>query len=501
MNRTVSQRITLGFTILLVLLGALAAIGAWALTRTARSYDGALLRERTVLSEALAAQGELRAASIAYLRFLVERSESQVQVSQASSDRARDILAQLARVDTAGTVDDLPWDNALTRLASWRQLVDQSIEADRKGDSTNALRLRSEAATQRMALDSLIDSGVADTRIATDQATMAARTDARAARTTLFFGFLLTIAVGVFLAWRLIRVIREPLQQTSGGLASSAAEILAVATQQAASANETMAAVSQTVATVDEVSQTSEQASQRARAVAESAQRAAEIARNGRQSVENSIQAMDSVRQRVESIADSILALAEQAQAIGEIITAVNDIAEQTNLLALNAAVEATRAGENGRGFAVVASEIKSLAEQAKRSTVEIRQILNEIQRATSGAVMATEQGTKQATAGSRQASEAGETIRALSEAVTHAAQAAAQIVASAGQQAIGMEQIRQAIGSIHEATQQNLTSSKQAETAATELNRLGSVLIEMVGERGEVQHSARQGYRTRRTE
>ncbi|MHB1224125.1 MAG: methyl-accepting chemotaxis protein, partial [Gemmatimonadaceae bacterium] len=111
---------------------------------------------------------------------------------------------------------------------------------------------------------------------------------------------------------------------------------------------------------------------------------------------------------------------------------------------------------------------------------------LNEIQRATSAAVMATEQGTKQASAGSRQAAEAGETIRALSEAVTHAAQAAAQIVASAGQQAIGMEQIRQAIGSIHEATQQNLTSSKQAELSATELNRLGAVLIEMVGHGGD---------------
>ena len=135
--------------------------------------------------------------------------------------------------------------------------------------------------------------------------------------------------------------------------------------------------------------------------MADSAQRAAEMGRTGRQAVDNSIEAMvDGARAAWRSIADSILALAEQAQAIGEIITAVNDIAEQTNLLALNAAVEAARAGEHGRGFAVVAGEIKSLAEQAKRSTVEIRQILGEIQRATSAAVMATEQGTKQAADG-----------------------------------------------------------------------------------------------------
>jgi len=72
---------------------------------------------------------------------------------------------------------------------------------------------------------------------------------------------------------------------------------------------------------------------------------------------------------------------------------------------------------------------------------------------------------------------------------VAEAAQSAAQIVASSGQQAIGMEQIRQAISSIHEATQQNLSSTKQAEQAATDLHRLGNQLLAMVGgeERSEV--------------
>jgi methyl-accepting chemotaxis protein len=188
------------------------------------------------------------------------------------------------------------------------------------------------------------------------------------------------------------------------------------------------------------------------------------------------------VREQVESIGRSILSLAEQAQAIGEIITAVNDIAEQTNLLALNAAVEAARAGETGRGFAVVAGEIKSLAEQSKRSTVQVRQILGEIQRATGSAVMTTEQGTKQAVAASRQIGEAGDTIRALAEAAQEAAQSSAQIVASAGQQALGMEQIRHAVGNIHQATQQNLTASRQSEQAAQDLTRLGDRLLSLVG-------------------
>src|SRR5207237_31828 len=131
-----------------------------------------------------------------------------------------------------------------------------------------------------------------------------------------------------------------------------------------------------------------------------------------------------------------ILALAEQAQAIGEIIATVNDVAEQTNLLALNAAIEASRAGEHGKGFSVVAGEVKGLAEQSKRATAQVRQILGEIQKATNAAVLSTEEVTKGVAAAGRVAGQAGEAIRELAEALGEAAQAATQIVASAGQQA-----------------------------------------------------------------
>jgi methyl-accepting chemotaxis protein len=126
----------------------------------------------------------------------------------------------------------------------------------------------------------------------------------------------------------------------------------------------------------------------------------------------------------VESVADSIVTLAEQAQAIGEIIATVNDLAEHSNLLALNAAVEAARAGEHGRGFAVVAGEVRNLPDQSKKATVQVRQILGDIQRATTTAVMTTERGTQQVEAGALQVREAGETISTLAEAATEAAHA-----------------------------------------------------------------------------
>ena len=204
------------------------------------------------------------------------------------------------------------------------------------------------------------------------------------------------------------------------------------------------------MATVDEVTQTAEQAAQRrAQRRRGGAAHAPRSARPAARRVEDSIAALGAVREQVEATAENILALAEQAQAIGEIIATVNDIAEQTNLLALNAAIEASRAGEHGRGFAVVAGEVKALADQSKKATAQVRQILGEIQKATNTAVLSTEEVTKGVGRPARVADQAGETIKALAETLGEAAQAAAQIVASAGQQATGMAQIHQAMRNI----------------------------------------------------
>jgi PAS domain S-box-containing protein len=276
----------------------------------------------------------------------------------------------------------------------------------------------------------------------------------------------------------LLRNIREAVNQ----LSTASAEILASTTQQAAGAGEQVMAVARTVTTVDQVAQTVNQAAQRAKGVGEAVQRTQEIGQAGRQAVEDAIAALAKLKEQVESTAEGILRLAEQAQSIGEIIATVKDIADQSNLLALNAAIEASRAGEYGRGFAVVAGEIKLLADQSKKATTQVRQILGEIQKATHTAVLSTEEVTKGVTATTAVASQAGVAIKTLADTLASAAQAASQIVASAGQQATGMSQMSEAMKNLDQAARQNLMATRQIEQAAQNLNALGTQLASLTG-------------------
>lgn len=482
MTWTVGRRITAGFAASLALMIVTLLAGTFALRRTTDGFGEALRHERQVLVTALEARNDYQQANLDYLFYLLRPEPRWLAARDSTTAASRRGLAALeASADSADT--RRAFHDAVALLDRWDAGVRTSMASAAAGRLDDALRLRDTRVSPiRDSLRVALAEGMGAARAKTDALGGAARAEATRMRWLLLAAGLFVIFIGVLTAVLLNRAVTAPLRETSNVLASSAAEILASTAQQASGATETSAAVTETVATIDEVAQTAEQAAERARAVADLAQRAADIGQAGRRAVDQSIAGMGAVREQVESIARSILSLAEQAQAIGEITATVTDIAEQTNLLALNAAVEAARAGDQGRGFAVVASEVRSLAEQSKKATVQVRRILGEIQRATGVAVMSTEQGTKEVATGVRQVGEAGETIRALAEAVAEAATAAAQIVASAAQQAAGMTQVRHAMENIHEATHQNLASSRQAERAAQDLTAQGAHLRLLVG-------------------
>lgn len=283
---------------------------------------------------------------------------------------------------------------------------------------------------------------------------------------------------------RMVKMLRKSISEIVEGvntLGSSSSEILAATTQVASGAAETSSAISETTSTVEEVRQAAQLSSQKAGNVAENAQQVAQVASSGQLAVEESIAGILDIQKQMESIANTIVRLSEQSQQIGGIIASVTDVADQSNLLAVNAAIEAAKAGEQGKGFAVVAQEIKSLAQQSKQATIQVRNILIDVQKATSAAVMATEQGSKAVDTGVKQSGKAGEAIRTLSQSIKESLQVATQIVASSQQQVIGMDQVGLAMNNINQAGAENAASMSQAEKAAGDLNELGQQLKKLV--------------------
>jgi methyl-accepting chemotaxis protein len=271
------------------------------------------------------------------------------------------------------------------------------------------------------------------------------------------------------------------MAENASVLGSVASEIVASTSQLVSGASQSAAAVSETTTTVEEIRQTAQMATQKSRLVSENAQRAVQISQDGRKSTEDVISGMNRIRTQMEAIGESMVRLSEQGQTIGQIIATVEDLAAQSNLLAVNAAIEAAKAGEHGKGFGVVAQEVKSLAEQSRQATDRVRSILGEIQKATTAAVLATEQGGRAVEAGGQQTGGAAESIQQLAGTVAEAAQAATQIAASSQQQLVGMDQVAIAMESIKQASTQNVVSARQLESAARNLNELGQRLKQSV--------------------
>jgi methyl-accepting chemotaxis protein len=241
-------------------------------------------------------------------------------------------------------------------------------------------------------------------------------------------------------------------------LGSAVSEITATVAQLSVGTSKTSSAVTETTTTVEQVKQAAKVSSEKAKKVSEGAQQAVQVSETGKKATEDTVHRISLIKEQMESIGETVVRLSEQSQTIEDIINAVQDIADQSNLLAVNASIEAARAGDQGKGFSVVAQEIKSLSDQSKRATDQVKSILDDTRKWVNAVVMATEQGAKAVDAGVAQSVIAGEAIQSLSNSVSVSSQAASVIDATSEQQFVGVDQVARAMANIDLAMQQNLT-------------------------------------------
>lgn len=298
---------------------------------------------------------------------------------------------------------------------------------------------------------------------------------------TKVIAIIVIFVITLILVFFTLRSLTNKLQEEVEILSTSGQEILNSIVQASSGTTETATAVTETTTTVEELKQTAQVASEKAKNVSEVSDEALQILKDSEKSLEATIQGMNRIQEEMGTISESIVKLSGHSQAIGEIIDTVNDFAEQSHLLAVNAAIEAAKAGDQGKGFAVVAQEVRSLAEQSKQATTQVRNILNDIQNATNSAVMATEQGSKAVSNGVNQSLQTTESIKSIASGITKVAQAASQIAISSQQQVIGVGQVTIAMKNIREASNQQVENMQQIETGVQNLNNVGHSLKNLI--------------------
>ncbi len=229
------------------------------------------------------------------------------------------------------------------------------------------------------------------------------------------------------------------IQRVAEQVASSSEELSASSQSLASATTEQASSLEETSASIEELSSTIDQNASNSKHVNEIAQKSAVNAEQG---------------------GNAVLKTVDNMRKIAEQITIVDDIADQTNLLALNAAIEAARAGEMGKGFAVVAVEVRKLAERSQQAAREISDL------------------AKISVEG---ADQAGKLIQEIIPDIKLTAQLVQDITVTCQEQSAGADQIRNALGTLDQVTQQNSATSEESAAASQELAAQAQSMQELI--------------------
>ncbi|MCA1993616.1 MAG: methyl-accepting chemotaxis protein, partial [Coleofasciculus sp. S288] len=152
-------------------------------------------------------------------------------------------------------------------------------------------------------------------------------------------------------------------------------------------------------------------------------------------------------------------------------VTTITKVADQTNLLSLNAAIEAEKAGEYGLGFAVVAREIRRLADQTAVATLDIENMVREMQSAVSTGVMEMDKFTKEVGQSVEDVRDISVQLGSIIEQVQALSPRFEAVNQGMETQSQGAQQINEAMVQLSEASSQTATALREINSAIEQLN------------------------------
>ncbi|HEX3125868.1 MAG TPA: methyl-accepting chemotaxis protein [Thermoanaerobaculia bacterium] len=277
-------------------------------------------------------------------------------------------------------------------------------------------------------------------------------------------------------------VLAQQIQRSSIEVAAAANSVNEIASELASGSSEQAASVVEITAAMEELARTASMIAENAGTQAELAQRAEESGNAGKEAVEEAVGGVEEVRKRIAGIASRAEVLGVRSKEIYRVLDLITEIAQETHILSLNAAIEAAAAGDHWRRFSVVAEEVRRLAQRSQESVDSVRNLLDEFASSIRATVVATEEGTREATRVLERAQAASDAIEALREASGDSARVAREISLATQQQNAASDEVVLTLKEVSHVVQRMADGLKSFSDTADRLNRLG-LIIQMLAQ------------------
>ncbi len=274
-----------------------------------------------------------------------------------------------------------------------------------------------------------------------------------------------------------LREIISNIMESSNSIASASEEISSTTEQLAAGTDNQYRQTGEVASAMEEMATSVQGTFTNAERSLKVSKKTSETASQGGEIISRTMSGMARIEQSVSDSAAKIQRLGERSKHIGQIVEVIKEIAAQTNLLALNAAIEASRAGEHGRGFEVVAEEIRKLAEKSADSTLQITEIVGEIQSETSFAVDSMSDVTREVEEGTTLSNDTGEALGEIIRQVKETVNSIEMVTEASRQQAAVSDEVAASMESISSVVKESAASAEEIANTAQELARLGDDL------------------------